>query len=436
MTEQNNGGRGRGGRRAGRDGCGCSGRKGWGAGYQSHGKPKSTKVGLCKELENHIFDYGGHGAANTMRVTQEKILQYVGLKFGEDIANKLKNKTTMVLTPSKYSAAIEQRHVMWEQLVRKKQVNLMAALEAKLITLQAAGNAGNDETLEIANLENEIDDLKFKSLKEVPHKLTPEEAASYNNSSKTHSLREATLEKHCGQVYALIYGQCTQLLRDKMKQEKSWAAVSASYKPLELYKLIESVVLKQTEDQYPVSAVWDQYMAVYSSKQGSLTNTMWYERFNTKVEVAESVGCVFANDRTLDYCAELEHKKSYDALTTTEKAEVDILARDRFMEYGLLKTSITASDKVKLDLSDDFTKGRDITLLLHSKLFCCWTSTPRSRRWSPSQRELHFPRRTRRRATLTRRMRPPKKSNMIRRSTRTWHVSGVESSDIPRRHAQ
>ena len=30
-----------------------------------------------------------------------------------------------------------------------------------------------------------------------------------------------------------------------------WVAVSGSYKPLELYKLIESVVLKQTKDQYP-----------------------------------------------------------------------------------------------------------------------------------------------------------------------------------------
>ena len=61
-----------------------------------------------------------------------------------------------------------------------------------------------------------------------------------------------------------------------MKQAKSWAAVSASYKPLELYKLIESVVLKQTEDQYPVAAVWDQFIAVYNAKQGSLTNTEWY----------------------------------------------------------------------------------------------------------------------------------------------------------------
>jgi hypothetical protein len=65
---------------------------------------------------------------------------------------------------------------------------------------------------------------------------------------KAHSVRVATLEKHCEQVYLLILGQCTQLLQDKMKQEKAWAQVSVSYKPLDLYKLIESVVLSVEAD--------------------------------------------------------------------------------------------------------------------------------------------------------------------------------------------
>ena len=77
----------------------------------------------------------------------------------------------VALTPPKYSDAIELRHVEYKQLVRMKQTNLMTALQAKLITLQAAVNAGNDVTLEIANLENEIDDLKFESRQEVPHKF-------------------------------------------------------------------------------------------------------------------------------------------------------------------------------------------------------------------------------------------------------------------------
>ena len=53
-------------------------------------------------------------------------------------------------------------------------------------------------TLDIANLENKINDLKFESRQEVPHKLTTEEASGYYNNAKTHSLREATLEKHQG----------------------------------------------------------------------------------------------------------------------------------------------------------------------------------------------------------------------------------------------
>jgi hypothetical protein len=138
-----------------------------------------------------------------MRVTQEKIQQYIGIKFGEDIANEIKNKKVVVLTPPKYSDAIEIRHQEYEKLVRRKQRNLMKALEVKLSTLQAKQVAGDDVALDIANLHNDIHDLEYESCQEVPHKLTMEEAARYSNNAKTHSLRDATLEKHRRQVYAL-----------------------------------------------------------------------------------------------------------------------------------------------------------------------------------------------------------------------------------------
>ena len=78
----------------GRNGRG-SGRTGRGQGYQT--KPKATKVGLCKELEHQVFDYGGHTAADTMGVTQEEVQQYAGIKYGKDIANKLKNQVQVVI---------------------------------------------------------------------------------------------------------------------------------------------------------------------------------------------------------------------------------------------------------------------------------------------------------------------------------------------------
>jgi hypothetical protein len=69
MTRRH-GGHGQGDGRGRCNGCGSPGRQGRGLGYSS--KPKTIKLGLCKELEGHIFDYGGHGAANTMRVSKRK----------------------------------------------------------------------------------------------------------------------------------------------------------------------------------------------------------------------------------------------------------------------------------------------------------------------------------------------------------------------------
>ncbi len=107
MARQN-AGKGQGDGRAGHKGCSGAGQKGRRSGYSA--KPKTTKVGLCKELESNVFHYGGYNAANTMRVTQEKIQQYVGIKYGKDIANKICNKVTMVLWPPQYSDAIVHRH--------------------------------------------------------------------------------------------------------------------------------------------------------------------------------------------------------------------------------------------------------------------------------------------------------------------------------------
>ncbi len=94
--------RGRNSGRAGRGlGNGQGQGRGRGTGYTS--KPRTLKVGLCKELENNIFDYGIPNAADLMCTTQEMIGQYVGIKYGEDIANELTNKATVTIPPPVYS---------------------------------------------------------------------------------------------------------------------------------------------------------------------------------------------------------------------------------------------------------------------------------------------------------------------------------------------
>ncbi len=116
-------------------------------------------------------------------------------------------------------------------------MNMRTSLDAKLAQLQSV--SGIQDAVAIAKVENQVKDVAYHQGQEVPYNLTDSEKLKYGNESKTHGQRVATLEKHRGNVYALIYRQCTQILQDIMKQDKNWATVSVSYKPLEPYKLIE-----------------------------------------------------------------------------------------------------------------------------------------------------------------------------------------------------
>ncbi len=88
-----------------------------------------------------------------MRVTQEKIQQYVGIKYGKDIANEICNKVTVVLRPPQYYGVIVNRHQEWERHSRRKQTYLLAALKDQLRGLEANPNA---DPVKVATASNDL----------------------------------------------------------------------------------------------------------------------------------------------------------------------------------------------------------------------------------------------------------------------------------------
>jgi hypothetical protein len=104
---------GRGGR--GRGGCGGHAGRGPGSGRgkaYTGGRVKTTKVGLCKDLKGNMLDFRTTSAVDQMRITQEKIAQYIGAKYGEDIANKLQNKMRIVFSAPEYPIATMTGHAL------------------------------------------------------------------------------------------------------------------------------------------------------------------------------------------------------------------------------------------------------------------------------------------------------------------------------------
>jgi len=296
-----------------------------------------------------------------MKTSWEKLVQYVGTNHGQDISNELQNLATVTIAEPTYSDAILARHAAREAMIRTGQRNMQMARLTSEAALQAAVDAGIDPRapMELAQLQNEIAQGEFEANSEVPIELSESEKTLNISEWRTYRERSANLLKHRGQAYSLILGQCTQLLQDKMKQDADWTTVSTSYDPLTLFRLIEKTVLAQTEDQYPFATVYDQEHAFYSFRQETLTNPQWYEKFNTRIDVAEAIGVTRNHKALLEYVAKDVHKKKFADLGAAIQEAVRVDAEERYRAYVFLRQSGAQHANLRTVLQNDFTTGDD-----------------------------------------------------------------------------
>ena len=253
---------GRGGGRA-RGGRGRGGRgRGRGRGQHYAGSKKAAKAGLCSALGSNVFDYGHKAIADQMRTSWEKLVQYVGTNYAQDISNELQNKLTVTVPEPVHTDDVIARHALREQMVRAGQDNLQQARLAQRAIIEAAivrdPTADPEAPMKLAVLDNAIAEAQFAQSIDVPIEMTDSEKTQYNNAWRTYRERNASLAKHRGQAYSPILGQCTQLLQDRMKQDTEWTNVSTFFDPLTLHRLIDKTTLAQTENQYPFATVYDQ----------------------------------------------------------------------------------------------------------------------------------------------------------------------------------
>jgi hypothetical protein len=105
-------------------------------------------------------------------------------------------------------------------------------------------------------VESKLDVAKFELTDVVEVKTTADEGMAFSNSWHTYHERTDRLVRSRFKVYSLVLGQCTTVLLDKMKQDADWQVVSDSYDLLTLLKLIEKIILKQSDNQYKIASSW------------------------------------------------------------------------------------------------------------------------------------------------------------------------------------
>jgi hypothetical protein len=345
----------RGGRNNGRGG------RGRGRGQNYNGSANAAKRGLCTNLGTNVFDYGQKSEADQMRTSWEKLVQYVGTNYGQDINNELQNKVWVILTEHVHTNDVLARQSVREVMIPNGQLNIKQARQAQDTILKATVQAGTDmdAPMKLTILQNEISQGEFAASIEVPVLLTDSEKTQFSNDWRTFREGNSNLIKYRGQAFYLIQGQCTYLLQDKIKQDTDWNTVSISYDPLTLYRLIERTVLKKTEDQYPFVTVYDQELSFYSFKQDNLSNSQWYERFNTKVDVSGAIGVTLKHKVLLEYVAEESYTRAFTDLGPVEQQLVRDYAEEWYISYAFLRQSETQHGKLKVVLQNNFTTGNN-----------------------------------------------------------------------------
>jgi hypothetical protein len=255
---------------------------------------RAGEVGACAALGSHIFTISlGNKAqdGNTLRTTKEAMITCIGTNYGEDTSKEFATGVLTVLTIPPQDPAIASRHAIrvaaHQSRLNAKITNLMAQQTA--IDLAIVANPLDRMALqERVEDEDDFSKANFDLTEDIKVVLTMEEKAERSNVYRTHRKDEQRLITNCGKVYMLTIGQCTQALKDKLKEDATWDTISDSYDSIGLLALIEKYVLKQTESHYPYLAVQEDLRSMLNFAQGvDMTLGMYYEKFTTRVAIVE-----------------------------------------------------------------------------------------------------------------------------------------------------
>jgi hypothetical protein len=181
--------------------------------------------------------------------------------------------STLALGVMHYPDSVLARHAVREKAVIYRGTKMVTSLKNQLNVIEA-------ELLRIPKdlsllksqmeVENKLEVSKFELTDVVEVKTTADEHTAFSNSWRIYRERTDCLVRSRGKVFSLILGQCTTVLLDKMKQDSDWLVVSDSYGLLKLLKLIEKIILKQTDNQYKIGMIMEQLkLILFAYRQDS-----------------------------------------------------------------------------------------------------------------------------------------------------------------------
>jgi hypothetical protein len=200
----------------------------------SSSRPKretpSEEKGKVMALGTNVFDHGSKKCADLLRTTLEAIVTYIGTQYGNDIKMEVVNRKTFVVPQPQLEDAVEKLHQSRLSTFDNDKKDMLKAYDEKIKSLK-----DDKETVLAAKTKIERDEYARLTKEMLEVKMTPQQKTHWDNQQKSWQQRDERLQQHRGKVFSLIEGQCTQSLKEKLKQSRDYEVVMLGSDPLALF---------------------------------------------------------------------------------------------------------------------------------------------------------------------------------------------------------
>jgi hypothetical protein len=158
-------------------------------------------------------------------------------------------------------------------------------------------------------------------------------------AQRTFEKQTKARRRNSSHVYALIIGQCSQALRNRMEANERWSCINEDSDVMALLQLVQNCRIQHQTHQKLTHSLLDTEMQVCTFKQRSLANNQYYEKFKDLVTNAERVGSDFGahSNRTKAILEEIATDP--DLPTDAEREQARDQAKDQFLAMMFLVNS-------------------------------------------------------------------------------------------------
>jgi hypothetical protein len=171
--------------------------------------------------------------------------------------------------------------------------------------------------------------------------------------------RRRLLESNLESAYALIEGQCSKPILEKVEAQEGHGVAKADCDPIKLLSLLKGVMFNYNSRKFRAVAIFEQTSMIAQSRHMTLSE--YREKFRNQLDVLKAAGGeVCMHPGMVDDELRLAGVKVVATAKVSERADARTAAREKYeATMFLVKSDQGRYGALIQELANDFNKGKD-----------------------------------------------------------------------------